>query len=258
MIAGILYTGKYSTIKALSRNCKLTLHRHGQPREDIDTWLHAYSTQVRTVQEIHLHMIARILYKGTGSIIKALSRNCKHTLHRHGQPREDIDTWLHAYSTQVRTVQEIHWHMIARILYKGTGSTIKALSRNCKHTLHRHGQPREDIGTWLHAYSTQVRTAQERQGHMIARILYTGTDNTTKTLAHYSTRVCTTKERHWHMKAHILNPGTDEQHRNDTGTWLHTYSIHARTAKERHYNISLRAMWRIHRSTDSFHAWSRV
>ena len=95
--------------------------------------------------------------------------DCTHTLHRYGQwhmiaripyTGTDIDKWLHAYCTQVPTAQERHWHMIARIFYTGTYSTIKALSRNCKHTLHRYGQHRKDIGTWLQAYSTQVSTAQ--------------------------------------------------------------------------------------------------
>ena len=134
MIAGILYTGKYSTIKALSRNCKLTLHRHGQPREDIDTWLHAYSTQVRTAQERQGHMIARILYTGTDNTTKTLAHDCTHILPGYAQQRKDICTWRHAYSTQVRT-----------------GSTGTTLAHDCTHTLSMHGQQKKDITTFLFA-----------------------------------------------------------------------------------------------------------
>ena len=159
-------------------------------------WLHAYSTQVWAAQERQWHMIACILYTGADNTGKTLAHDCpQHTLHRYGQHNKDIGTWLHAYCTLVRTAQERHWHMIARILYTGSDSTRYTLAHDCTHTLHRYAQHKKDIDTYLHAYSTQVRTAQKRHWHavacilyigpchMIAHIVYTGEDSTWKTLA---------------------------------------------------------------------------
>ena len=69
---------------------------------------------------------------------------------------------------------------------------------DCTHTLHRYGQ-------W----------------HMIARILYTGTDSPGKTLAHDCT--------------HILH--RYGQYRKYIGTWLHAYSTKVRAALSRHCHV---------------------
>ena len=172
MIACILYTGADNTGKTLAHDCpQHTVHRYGQHKKDIGTWLHAYCTLVRTAQERHWHMIARILYTGSDSTRYTLAHDCTHTLHRYAQHKKYIDTWLHAYSTQVRTAQKRHWHavacilyigpchMIAHIVYTGEDITWKTLAPDCIHTLHKYRHHKEDIGTWLHAESTQVKTA---------------------------------------------------------------------------------------------------